>query len=122
VRREVADINRKKNARVGSLERYNLNQPRGGPQAAYLIDAEPCAARLGLPSSVVRYHDAIGADCRPILAFNRRGWPIWRPRKSFNICHGTLGSLAMLAAIGRASSSVSVNNLRPSALFREGLG
>ena len=40
---------------------------------------------------------------------------------SFNICRGTLGSLAMFTAIRNASSRVSVNSRRPSALFREGV-
>ena len=37
------------NARVGSLERHEITE--SGPQAAYLIEAEPRAARRGLPVS-----------------------------------------------------------------------
>jgi hypothetical protein len=40
----------KKSARVGSLERHELTE--NGPQAAYLIETEPRAARQGCPVSV----------------------------------------------------------------------
>ena len=75
-------------------------QPRGGPQAACLVDAEPRAARLGasaLGGSTPQYNWG-GSSTNPrdrssqLAEFGGRGM-------SFNICRGTLGSLAMFTAI-----------------------
>ena len=78
VRREVADIEhspiRKKNARVGSLERHDLNQPKGGPQAACLVDTEPRAARLGASALGGSIPQCNWGGSSTILAIIRRGW------------------------------------------------
>ena len=79
-----------------ALNGMNYTQPRGGPQAACLVDAEPRAARLGasaLSGSIPQCNWG-GLSTNPraqssrLAVFGGRGM-------SFNICRGTLGSLAM---------------------------
>jgi hypothetical protein len=72
------------------------NQPRNGPQAAYLIEAEPRATRLGFPAlgcpiSKCNYGTLSSVNPRAqssrLALFGGRGM-------SFNICRGTLGKLS----------------------------
>jgi len=85
------------------------NQPRNGPQAACLVEAEPRATRLGFPAlgcpiSKCNLGRLSSVDPRPqsfrLAEFGGRGM-------SFDICRGTLGSLAMFTGIRNASSRVS---------------
>ena len=94
---------------LAALNGMMHNEPRYGPQAACLVEAEPRAARLGLPalgSSIPKYSLGSLSTIGPRAQSSRLA-ELGGRAMSFNSCRGTLGSFAMWTATRNASSRMS---------------